>query len=220
VQGLEEINNDLIDMGAQIEISINKALTALKEGDAELALSVKSYSARVDELERTIERTCMQVLVSQQPVARDLRLISVALKLITDMRRISDQTWDIATIIVSTIENDFERKPELVEDMFKKTIAMVNQSVDAFVNRDRKMAMSIIEADDDVDDLFIAVRDELIDIINQDKKAGEQCIDYIMMAKYLERIADHAVNIAALIIYFVTGKHYNFKKAQIGEEDV
>lgn len=209
VQSLDEINNDLIEMGTLIEISIERAITALKTKDRELAKSVKKYEKEVDAMEKQIERTSLHVLVSQQPVAKDLRLISVALKLITDMQRISDQASNIAGITKFLVDAKSITNIDLLLDMASKTISMVKKSLDAFINRDMELAIDVIDRDDEVDDLFVAVRDELVHLINQDKNNGAEAIDLVMIAKYLERIADHAVNISNWVIYYITGEHRN-----------
>ena len=206
-QGLDEINNDLIEMGTLIEIAIDRAITALKTKDRELAKSVKKYEKQVEALEKKIERTSLQVLVSQQPVARDLRLISVALKLITDMQRIADQAANIAGITKFLVDTDSVKNIDLLIEMASKTISMVNKSLDSFINKDMELAEFVIDNDDEVDELFVAVRDELVNLINQDKNTGAEAIDLVMIAKYLERIADHAVNISNWVIFYITGEH-------------
>lgn len=210
VQSLDEINNDLIEMGTLIEIAIDRAITALKTKDLDLAKSVKKYEKQVDVMEKKIERTSFQILVTQQPVARDLRLISSSLKLITDMQRIADQASNIAGLTKFLVNREDEiQNIDLILEMAEKTISMVNKALDAFINQDVTLAEWVIDNDDDVDDLFVAVRDELVSLINQDKKYGAQAIDLVMIAKYLERIADHSVNIANWVIYYITGEHRN-----------
>lgn len=206
-KGLEQINNELIEMGTLVEISIDRAITALKTQDLKLSKSVKKYLDKVDEMEKNIESTALHILVSQQPVARDLRLISVALKLITDMQRIADQAYNIAEISRQLIKKTFIKNPQFIVDMSEKSVSMVTRALDAFINRDYELAKQVIADDDEVDTLFTVVRDDLINLINEDKSAGDQCIDLIMIAKYLERIADHAVNISSWVIYYITGKH-------------
>lgn len=206
---IEQINNDIIEMGTLVEISIDRAVTALKTQDINLAKSVKKYQRRVDEMEKAIESTALNVLVTQQPVARDLRLISTALKIITDMQRIADQAYNIAEISAHLAQNTFIKNPQFIVDMAEKSISMVSRSLDSFVNRDQDLAEIVINSDDEVDALFTAVRNELVDLIATDKNNGEQAIDMIMIAKYLERIADHAVNISDWVIFFITAKRHN-----------
>jgi phosphate transport system protein len=206
-QGLEQINNDLIEMGTLVEISIDRAITSLKNQDLKLAKSVRKYLDKVDELEKVIESTALHILVSQQPVARDLRLISTALKLITDMQRIADQAFNIAEITRQIIKNEFITDPQFIVDMAEKSIAMVSSSLDAFINRNQELAETVIQNDDEVDALFVEVRDKIVNLIHENKNNGEQAIDLMMIAKYLERIADHAVNISSWVIFYITGEH-------------
>lgn len=218
VRGLEQINNDLIEMGTLIEIAIKRAITALRTRDIKLAKSVSKYQKQVDEMEKHIERAALQILVSQQPVARDMRLVSSSLKLITDMQRIADQASNIAEITIQLAGSPYVKSPQRIVEMSEKTIDMVNNSIDAFVNRNKTLAEEVILADDEVDALFVVVRDELINLINEDKRNGEQAIDLIMIAKYLERISDHAVNICRWVIFFITGEH--LEVIEEGEEDL
>ncbi|MCL1935368.1 MAG: phosphate signaling complex protein PhoU [Defluviitaleaceae bacterium] len=204
---LEEINNDIIEMGTLVEISIERAMTALKNQDITLAKSVRKYQKKVDEMEKQIESSALHILVTQQPVASDLRLISVALKIITDMQRISNQAFNIAEISTQLVQNTFLKKPDLILEMAEKTVSMVSRALDAFVNRDRSMADSVEQDDDEIDKLFVKVRDEVVEMIHENKQNGEQAIDLIMIAKYLERIADHAVNISDWVVFFITSKH-------------
>lgn len=206
-QGLEQLNNDLIEMGTLIEIAIDRAITALKTQDKELALSVREYQKKVNDMEKIIESTSLKILLSQQPVARDLRLISTALKLITDMQRIADQALNISEITMVVSGKTFIKNPDFIVTMAAKTVTMVNKAIDSFINRDKDLAEEVISSDDEVDELFVAVRDDLINLINKDKRNGEQAIDFIMIAKYLERIADHAVNISEWVIFYITGEH-------------
>ena len=202
---IEEINNNIIEMGTLVEISIDRAVTGLKTQDIKLAKSVKKYQRRVDEMEKSIESTALQILITQQPVASDLRLISVALKIITDMHRIADQARNIAEISTHLARSEFVKNPQFIVDMAEKAISMVSRSLDAFLNRDQDLARLVIESDDEVDALFVAVRNELIDLIATQPQHGEQAIDMVMISKYLERIADHAVNICEWVIYLATG---------------
>jgi len=209
-QGLEQLNNDLIEMGTLIEIAIDRAITALKTHDVELAMTVRQHQKKVNDMEKEIETTSLKILLSQQPVARDLRLISTALKLITDMQRIADQALNISEITLQLAGKTFIKNPDLIVTMAAKTVTMVNESINAFTNRDKDLAEKVIASDDEVDELFVAVRDDLISLINEDKRNGEQAIDFIMIAKYLERIADHAVNISEWVIFYITGEHKEY----------
>ena len=202
---IEQINNDIIEMGTLVEISIDRAITGLKTQDIKLAKSVKKYQRRVDEMEKSIESTALQILITQQPVASDLRLISVALKIITDMHRIADQARNIAEISTHLSRSAFVKNPQFIVDMAEKAISMVSRSLDAFLNRDQDLALLVIESDDEVDALFVAVRNELIELIAAEPHHGEQAVDMVMISKYLERIADHSVNICEWVIFLATG---------------
>ena len=182
------LNKELIEMGALCEEVIELASRALAEGNKSLAVQIAPIDAQIDQKERTIESMCLRLLLQQQPVAKDLRQISAALKMITDMERIGDQAEDIA-------------------EMAKASIGMVTESVDAFVKRDIMLAEKVIKDDDIVDRYFDRVKEDLIRKIADDPKDGEYAIDLLIIAKYYERIADHAVNIAKWVIFSVTGVH-------------
>ena len=206
-QQLELLNEQLIRMGELCEVAIGKATTALKEGSMEQAQKVIEADEEIDQAETDIERLCLKLLLQQQPVARDLRQISAALKMITDMERIGDQAEDIAEIITYM---DCEcANSALLREMAKDTIKMVTESVDAYVRRDTELAKLVIAEDDIVDDYFAKVKKELIAQIAENPAGGEQTLDFLMIAKYFERIGDHAVNIAEWVIFSVTGVHKN-----------
>lgn len=200
---LSQLNRELIDMGALCEEVIALASKALSGADKKMAEKVASLDSEIDQKERDIESLCLKMLLQQQPVARDLRQISAALKMITDMERIGDQAEDIAEIIHflngRTFEND-----EFLRKMARATIKMVTNSVDAYVNRDIMLAKSVIKADDEVDNYFDKIKNDLIDKIAKNPDDGEYYIDLIMIAKYFERIGDHAVNIAGWVIFSVS----------------
>jgi phosphate transport system protein len=200
------LNKELIEMGALCEEVISMAAKALKTADKELAKRVAPLDSEIDQKERTIESMCLKLLLQQQPVARDLRQISAALKMITDMERIGDQAEDISEIVCFldelSVEND-----KLLQEMAEATIKMVVESVEAFVKRDIILAEKVIAADDIVDDYFDQVKQDLIEKISADPKMGESAIDLLIIAKYFERIGDHAVNIAEWVIFSVTGVH-------------
>ena len=203
---LFELNREIIEMGAMCEEAIDKAVIALNTGDVELANNVKNESGCIDQMERTIENRCIKLLLHQQPVARDLRLISAALKMITDMERIGDQAEDIAEI-VTFLEGRIVGEMELISDMANKTREMVTSSVDAFVKKDMKLAESVILQDDIVDNYFSEMKTAIIKWIGDNPSDGEFALDLLMIAKYLERIGDHATNVAEWVIYSVTGTH-------------
>ena len=200
------LNEELLAMGALIERAIDDAAAALRGQDAEAANEAIALGDEIDQKEREIETLCLKLLLQQQPVAKDLRLVSAALKMITDMERIGDQAEDIAEIIRYSegvhIEND-----RLIRDMAQATIGMVTDSVDAFVKRDIALAQKVIKEDDTVDGYFEDVKKELVAKIAADPSDGEAAIDILIIAKYFERIGDHAVNIAEWVIFSVTGIH-------------
>ena len=203
---LFELNREIIEMGAMCEEAIASASKALTAGDVKLAVKVKENSSGIDQMERAIESRCMKLLLHQQPVARDLRLISAALKMITDMERIGDQAEDIAEIVTFLNGHTMEGV-ELIEEMARETIEMVTASVDAFVKKDVKLAENVIAQDDVVDDYFSKVKCGIISLIAENPADGEFALDLLMIAKYFERIGDHATNIAEWVIYSVTGTH-------------
>lgn len=203
---LEKLNLELITMGALCEDAISASVKALLDGDDELCEKVFSTDSEIDQKERDIEAICMKLLLQQQPVARDLRVISSALKMISDMERIGDQASDIAEIAKFIKNSDVKSKIH-IKDMASAAIKMVTDSIESFVKKDLKLARSVTEYDDRVDNLFCCVKDELVQLISEDKTNGEFCIDLLMIAKYLERIGDHAVNIAEWVEYSITGTH-------------
>ena len=203
---LYELNRGIIEMGAMCEEAIASASKALTTGDMELAGRVKANSSAIDQMERDIEGRCMKLLLHQQPVARDLRLISAALKMITDMERIGDQAEDIAEIVTFLNGRTMEGM-ELIEEMARETIEMVTGSVDAFVKKDVELAQKVINKDDIVDDYFSRVKCGIISLIAENHADGEFALYLLMISKYFERIGDHATNIAEWVIYSVTGTH-------------
>lgn len=207
---LLELNNELIQMGGLIEQAIEMGISALIKQDVEKAKQAMEFDEEVDHQEREIESLCMKLLLQQQPVARDLRLISAALKMITDMERIGDHAADISEMTILMSGSKYEGNQisiDLIKDMAKETTDMVIKSVDAFVKKDLELAHWVIGRDDVVDDLFAAYRRQIIDKINENVKNGEQATDMLMVAKYFERIGDHATNIAEWVIYSITGEH-------------
>ena len=203
---LFELNREIIEMGAMCEEAIAMASKALATGDVEQACKVRTNGNMIDQMERDIESRCMKLLLHQQPVARDLRLISAALKMITDMERIGDQAEDIAEI-VATINGHTMEGMELIEEMARETIKMVTSSVDAFVKKDVELAKKVIAQDDIVDDYFSRVKCGIITLVAENSADGEFALDLLMISKYFERIGDHATNIAEWVIYSVTGMH-------------
>ena len=205
---LEKLNLELITMGALCEDAISASVKALLDGDETLTEKVFAADAEIDQKERDIEAICMKLLLQQQPVAGDLRVISSALKMISDMERIGDQASDIAEIAKFVKNSDVKSKIH-IKDMATAAIKMVTDSVESFVKKDIELASAVMKYDDKVDNLFDCVKDELVRLIAADSENGEYCIDLLMIAKYLERIGDHAVNIAEWVEYSITGTHRN-----------
>ncbi len=203
---LEALNNDLITMGALCENAIACAIKALTTNDMELAALAIAAEKDIDRKERDIEALCLKLILEQQPVARDLRLISSALKMITDMERIGDQAEDIAVLVKHNDLSESKNKVHIIE-MSEAVIKMVTDSIDAFVRRDLELAKSIIKNDDIVDNYFISIKKDLIDYIAQYPDRADQVMDIFMIAKYLERIGDHATNIAEWVEFSIVGTH-------------
>ena len=194
-------------MGELCEEAIGKATTALKEGSMEQAEKVRIADEEINQAETDIERLCLRLLLQQQPVARDLRQISAALKMITDMERIGDQASDIAEIIITEDKSEAQDIPMIIK-MSEAASKMVRDSVNAYVEKDLDLARKVMENDDVVDELFEEVKMTLINFIAENKGLqGVEAIDLIMVAKYLERIADHATNIAEWVEFSITGIH-------------
>ena len=206
---LTGLNNNLIEMGALIEHAIGSATKALQERDVAAAKKIMADDGIIDEKEKEIESLCLKLLLHQQPVARDLRQISTALKMITDMERIGDQAADISELCVYLNGQEFIKRLEHIPQMAEATIKMVTDSIDAFVNKDLELAQSVIAYDDVVDALYVSIKQDLIGLIHEDADAGEQAFDLLQIAKYYERIGDHAENIAEWVIFSITGKHRN-----------
>ena len=200
------LKKELIEMGALCEEVIAKASEALTRGDVALAAKVAPLDEQIDRKERDIEALCLRLLLQQQPVARDLRKISAALKMITDMERIGDQAEDIAEI-VTFLKGRTGQNDDLLREMARSTIKMVTESVDAFVKHDIILAEKVVSYDDTVDNYFEQVKDGLIARIADNPDDGEYDLDLLMIAKYFERIGDHAVNIAEWVMFSVTGVH-------------
>ena len=203
---LLELNNELIAMGALCENAIASSVKALLTEDLKLAASAIRIDQEIDRKEREIESMCLKLLLQQQPVASDLRLISSALKMISDMERIGDQAADIAEM-TTHLEGDGMDSQLHIAEMARATIKMVTDSVDSFVRRDLDLARAVQAYDDVVDGLFNRVKTEIIELIARDSASGEDCVDLLMIAKYFERIGDHAVNIAEWVEYAATGQH-------------
>lgn len=204
---LQDLNNQMLEMGTLIEKAIELAISALVNKDSEKAEQAIAFDDEINEQEKKIERLCLKLLLEQQPVAKDLRVVSAALKMITDMERIGDHASDISEITLVLAKQENVKILEQVKTMAKETARMVIKSVEAFVDRDVNLAKQVIKQDDVVDQLFNEVKGELIRLINENTKDGEQAIDLLMIGKYFERIGDHATNIAEWVIFSITGKH-------------
>ena len=203
---LKQLNKEMINMGTMIEKSIGDAVKALMKQDVELAQKVMAGDEEIDRTERKIEDLCLRLLLQQQPVARDLRNISAALKMISDMERIGDQASDIADI-TKFLENSELTQHVHIQQMAESAMSMLTESIDAFVRKDLLLARKVMKEDNTVDDLFNQIKLEVIQEIAQNPDEGELCVDMMMIAKYFERIADHVVNIAEWVEYSVTGEH-------------
>ena len=203
---LAQLNRELTEMGALCEEAIALAAKSLVDCDKTLAARIAPLDGEIDQKEREIESLCLKLLLQQQPVAKDLRLISAALKMITDMERIGDQAEDIVEIIPCMIAHPHEEYPK-IREMAKETIAMVTDSVDAYVKQDVYLAKAVQMHDDVVDNYFTRIKSGLIDMIAKNPAEGEYALDLLMIAKYFERIGDHATNIAEWVEFSVTGSH-------------
>ena len=203
---LNRVHDALIDMGSMIEAAISGAVSVLYNHDEKKAREIIAFDEEVDAKEREIEDLCMKLLLRQQPVAGDLRKISVALKLITDMERIGDHAADISEIAMMLKEAPNPGKTHL-QEMAMQTSTMLISSIESYVELDIDKAQKVIAHDDIVDDLFVSVKRELIEQMRTNPEQGEMAADLLMAAKYFERIGDHATNIAEWVIYAATGKH-------------
>ena len=194
-------------MGAMIETAIGNAVKALMHKDVDLAKKAVSYDAEINHKEREIEGDCLKLLLQQQPVARDLRLISSALKMITDMERVGDHASDISEIVIMLADKPYQDKLKQLPKMAEVTIQMLNDGVDAFIRKDLELANSVIKRDDEVDSLFDEEKNSLLSVIRENVDNGEVALDLLMIAKYFERIGDHATNIAEWVVFSITGEH-------------
>ena len=207
-QQLHFLDEQLTHMGELCETAIAKVTQALKDGSIEQAKIIIMEDEEIDQIEKDIERLCLKLLLQQQPVAKDLRRISAALKMITDMERIGDQTSDIAEIIISSGGAAANDDIHVIGTMAAEVSKMVRNSVTAYVNRDLELAQSVMASDDAIDNYFEEIRDEMIEFIKDEKgRNGKKIFDLIMVTKYLERIGDHATNIAEWVEFSITGVH-------------
>ena len=209
---LEELHIDMIKMGSLVEESIENTIEALKNQDVELAKNIYESDDIIDSYEKKIERQCLNLIARQQPLAKDLRAISTALKIITDMERIADHSADIAEITIRMSDEKYIKPLIDIPKMANLASRMVNKAIDAYVNNDLELARKVCQSDDEVDDLFYKIVLELTNIIKNDVSTTEQAVNFMFIAKYLERMADHATNIAEWVVYNITGEHEKFAK--------
>ncbi len=207
---LSGLKTELVEMCRLTEQMINNAITALVNRDRELGKSVGLADKRVDEYEMDIEKRCMRILLRQQPVAKDFREVSTALKMITDIERFGDQASDIGDLVYTMPGERYIKKLEHITAMGNLAEKMVRESVDSFISNNEALANEVIALDDKMDDLFLTVKKELIELLKKDGANGDQAIELMMVAKYLERIGDHAVNVAEWTKYNETGVHEKF----------
>lgn len=203
---LKQLNDLLTQMGQKVEHAIELAINALISQDVEKAKETIAYDEEIDEKEKEIEQLCLKLLLCQQPVAKDLRFISAALKMITDLERIGDHASDIAELVIFLAEKPYINKLDYMKQMAAETTDMVIRSINAYVDNNVEDAKQVILHDDVVDRLFVTVKNEMIQLIHEDVNNGEQATDLLMVAKYFERIGDHATNIAEWVIFSVTGE--------------
>ena len=207
---IAKLKDLLIQMGQLNTEAIADAVTALETQDVALAQKTKSVETLVDEKEQEIERLCLKLILKQQPVASDLLFITSAMKMITDMERIADQAADISELVIKMSKLPYAESLTEIAEMADRVQAMVRNATKSFVERDGEMAKAVCRADDAVDDLFDAIKRKLTSIVHkniEDDENGEQALDLLMVAKYLEKIGDHASNIAEWVIFMLTGEH-------------
>ena len=204
---LANLKTELVEMCRLTEQMIDNAILALVNRDRELGKSIGEMDKRVDEYEMNIEKCCMRILLKQQPVAKDFREVFIALKMITDIERFGDQASDIGDLVYTMPGEKYIKKLHHITAMGNLAAKMVRESVNSFINNDERLADEVIKLDDEMDDLFITVKNELIELIKKDGNNGDQAIELMMVAKYLERIGDHAVNVCEWTKYNETGVH-------------
>ncbi len=203
---LLELNKEMIEMGNKIILSIKNAIEALVARDENMAKAIMESDAEVDHLQKKIEGICFNLLIQQQPVARDLRTVTAAMKMVTDMERIGDHAADISEMTILMGQNSQIDKFEHISQMATETMIMLNHSIEAYVEKNVIKAKEVIEHDDIVDDLFVEAKKDVIELILNSPSEGEGATDILMIAKYFERIGDHATNIAEWVIYSLKQK--------------
>lgn len=206
-QGLDDLHMDLLNMGSLVEESIDNTIYALKKQDVELARKILMNDDIIDDFEKRIEKKCMNLIARQQPLAKDLRTISTALKIITDMERIADASADIAEITIRMSGKKYIKPLIDIPKMAELAKIMVKKSIDAYVKQDIQLAEEVCASDDEVDVLFNKIILDLVNLMKNDPSTVEQGIDLMFIAKYLERMGDHATNIGEWVVFNVTGEH-------------
>lgn len=206
---LEDLNVELIKMGATVEDAIRSAVTALKNKDISLAKEIIETDRKIDDMEKDIESKCLSLILKQQPVARDLRVVSTALKMVTDMERIGDQASEIAELTLEIDDGHFFSVIEHIPNMAEVAIGMVHGAITAFVNQDVEAAREIAAKDDIVDELFTKVKHEISKILRESPDKSDMSINFLLIAKYFERIGDHAENICEWVEFGETGEYKN-----------
>lgn len=204
---LDELKRDMITMGGLVEEAIKNTMTALKNQDEALARKVFRDDDVVDDYEKKIERRCLELIARQQPLAKDLRTISTALKMITDMERIGDHAADIAEITLRMVNETYAQPLIDIPNMANLASGMVKKAIDAYIRQDIELAQEVCSADDAVDELFVKIILDLIELMKHNPRVIEQATNFMFIAKYLERMADHATNIGEWVFYNVTGEH-------------
>ena len=213
---LAELNREMIEMGRMIVQSITMAIEALTDKDEKRAKSIMEGDVEVDHEQKKIETICFNLLIQQQPVARDLRTVTAAMKMVTDMERIGDHAADISEITIFMGKNSHIGKLKHIRKMASETVLMLNHSIEAYVERDQEKAKEVIEHDDIVDSLFDDVKQDIIRLIQKNPEDGEEATDLLMVAKYFERIGDHATNIAEWVLYSLKkSEDYYSKKGRL-----
>ena len=207
---LADLKNELVEMCRFTEGMLESAIEALLKRDRELGRRISDMDKRVDEYEMDIEKRCMRILLKQSPVAKDFREVSTALKMITDIERVGDQASDIGDLVYTMPGERYIKRLTHIREMGDLAVKMVREGVNSFIENDEKLADEVIRTDDRMDELFFTVKSDLIELIKKDANNGDQAIELMMVAKYLERIGDHAVNVAEWTKYNETGVHQKF----------
>lgn len=205
--GLKELHEEMIRMVTLVEQAIEKSIVALKTQDVKMAQEIIDGDDTVDEQERRIEKLCLELIATQSPLAKDLRSIGAALKIITDLERIADHASDISEITIRMRHEKYIKPLIDIPRMADLARSMVGRAIRSFIRQDTELAINVCDSDDEVDDLFSRIVTELSSLMKEDPRSVDQAIDLILIAKYLERMADHATNIGEWVVYSVTGEH-------------